>query len=222
MLSGHTLAIGALLAAGLVLISQTGHCQGSDAEPKQETPVYLASFFPRPSPFARTQTKNRLTQKKIARKLDALNTKRYRTFRVKINPVLVLIQTLDLHGEPHKTTLAFWQLGEGIATEKSMHQDNGSYHDYLITTLADDSGMDPETLKTFERFHRQYALAALLSPGLTWGHYRLLVFIEDHERRAFYEKQALKEAWTPDQLETAIRKNRYEQHDKPEKPESPD
>lgn len=203
------LLMGVLLAMALYLPCPPGPPGKTVSPDRPDVTPCLASFFPRPSTFSLSQTRNRLTQKTIARKIEALNTKRYMTFRDRVQPLLDLIRTMETHADPYGIILVYRQLGEQITREKTTYRDNDDYHDHLLKTLAQDSGIPPDALMTMERFHRLYPQAAMVSPQLTWEHYRLLLTIEDSRTRARYEQEARSLSWTPDQLGTAIRECRH-------------
>lgn len=212
---GIKLFVGILLVIGLTLPHLSDPPAKTVSSDRTELPPCLASFFPRPSTFSLSQTRNRLTQKTIARKIEALNTKRYLSFRDRVQPLLDLIRTMETHADSYGIILVYRQLGEQIAREKTTYRDNDDYHDHLIKTLAQDSEIPPDTLMTMERFYRLYPRAAMVSPQLTWDHYRLLLTIEDHGTRTRYEQEARGLSWTPDQLGAAIREGRQNRTDNP-------
>jgi hypothetical protein len=176
---------------------------------RNDDTVYLASFFPKSSPFSHSQTKNRLDRKKLSQRIDTLNKENYRMFKEKIGPVLGLINELKQNPVRDQELLIYWQLGEFLFTERKTHRDNQAYQEYLIKTLANDSGIGEEELLAMARLYECHRVAATLSLQLTWAHYKVLLPIEDDLKRQFYKSLAEENRWSPHELEKAIKDNLY-------------
>lgn len=201
-----------LLIFTLLFIVSSLSCGYADCETnnRPNDPIYMASFFPRPSPFSHTRVKNRLNRKKISRKIDAVNKENYHEFHNNIKPVIDLILDMKTHPERYHRLLIFWQLGEHIFLEKMSHSDNTVYHEYLLEKLSADLSMAPSTLHSVELLYSRYRIAATLSQRLTWEHYQVLILIEDNRERDYYQNLSEENAWSPEELENAIRKQLYQ------------
>lgn len=171
--------------------------------------VYLASFFPRFSPFSHSQAKNRLDRKKLSQKIDTLSTENYRIFKEKIGPVLELIHEMKQNPEKDQALLIYWQIGELLFTEMETHTDKQAYREYMLKTLANDSGIDEKELLAMECLYERHRVAATLSLQLTWAHYKVLIPIADDQKRQFYKTLAEENRWSPNELEQAVKDNLY-------------
>ncbi|MDR2962488.1 MAG: PDDEXK nuclease domain-containing protein [Bacteroidales bacterium] len=69
------------------------------------------------------------------------------------------------------------------------------------------------TLRQLERarqFYRTYPIASAVRSQFNWYQYRLLIQIDDADKREYYEQEALHNAWTGRQLERQINSGLYE------------
>jgi hypothetical protein len=202
-----TWAAGCLIM--LLIFTGTDHGHAGQQTDSKEPPRYLASFFPSTSPFGHSGIKNRLNRKKAARKAETANKKNYQHFRQKATPVLALIHASATHQDLARQVLVFWQLGDLIYEEKSAHKGNPQYHDLLRSSLARDSGLSIQTIGAIERMYSKYRVAADLSLQLGWGHYIILISIDDKVERTFYQTRAVEKHWTPQELGQAVKNQRY-------------
>ncbi|MXV49500.1 hypothetical protein GS399_00830 [Pedobacter sp. HMF7647] len=59
------------------------------------------------------------------------------------------------------------------------------------------SGFGHRQLELLRRFHRTFTIANALRSQLSWTQYRLLVRVEDPDKREFYEAEAVKNKVKP-------------------------
>lgn len=175
-----------------------------------EEMIYIAGFFPRSSPFSNSRAKNRIGKKKWAVQAEADTREHYRLFLEKISKLTALINGMAEDPEPYQQVLIFWQLGEQIAREKALLEENTAYHQFLMENLSNDTGIEQGRLIQIELFYRRYAVAATLSMQLAWKHYEILINIENESIRRFYQSLAVEKKWSPEELASQIRKNLYE------------
>jgi hypothetical protein len=191
------------MVTGTALADGVGEGVWNDGE------VYLASFFPKSSPFSNSQTKNRLDRKKMSQRIDALNREKYRVFKEKVGPVLELIREMKQNPVKDQALLIYWQLGEFLSAEWGSSRDDPAYREYLIKTLSNDVGIGEKELLAMTRLYECHRVAATLSLQLTWAHYKILLSIEDDLQRQFYKSLAEENRWSPHELETAVKENLY-------------
>ena len=60
------------------------------------------------------------------------------------------------------------------------------------------------------QFHRTFPIANTLYSQLSWSHYKLLIRLDNEDKRAFYIAEATKNNWTVRQLERQINSQLYE------------
>lgn len=100
-----------------------------------------------------------------------------------------------------------WQLGKRITDEQLT--ENAGYGDSIIEDLSEDLDMDESHLRRSILFYEIYNIHAPRGMNLTWSHYRELLSITDETTRTWYEKEADHQAWTRDQLLSAISRDAF-------------
>lgn len=110
----------------------------------------------------------------------------------------------------------YWKMGERIFTEEQHGKKRADYGSYLIRNLAKQlepeygSGFSPRQLERCRQFYRTYPITSTLRTQFNWSQYKLLISIEDKDKREYYELEAVKNAWTGRELERQINSNLYE------------
>ena len=110
----------------------------------------------------------------------------------------------------------YWKLGERIFIEEQKGQDRAEYGAYLLQNVALEiekefgSGFSVRQLERARRFYRTYPIATALRTQLNWYQYRLLIQIDDKDKREYYELEAANNNWTGRELERQINSGLYE------------
>ena len=110
----------------------------------------------------------------------------------------------------------YWKLGERIFIEEQKGQDRAEYGAYLLQNVALEiekefgSGFSVRQLERARRFYRTYPIATALRTQLNWYQYRLLIQIDDKDKREYYELEATNNNWTGRELERQINSGLYE------------
>lgn len=110
----------------------------------------------------------------------------------------------------------YWKLGERIFTEEQQGKDRAEYGTYLIRNLAEQiepefgSGFSVRILEQCRQFYRTFPITNALRSQLNWSQYRMLISIDDEQKREYYELEAVKNAWTGRELERQISSGLYE------------
>lgn len=110
----------------------------------------------------------------------------------------------------------YWNLGKRIFEEEQQGKERADYGTYLIKNLADNleteygSGFSERQLKFCRQFYKIYPIGNALRSQLNWFQYRLLIQIDDREKREYYELEAVNNAWTGRELERQINSQLYE------------
>lgn len=116
----------------------------------------------------------------------------------------------------HARVLMYWHIGERIYEEEQQGKDRADYGKYLIRSLAEQlepefgSGFGRRQLELVRQFYRTFPIANALRSQLSWTHYRLLIRLENEDKREFYMAEATKNNWTTRQLERQISSQLYE------------
>ena len=110
----------------------------------------------------------------------------------------------------------YWKLGERICIEEQKGQDRAEYGAYLLQNVALEiekefgSGFSVRQLERARQFYRTYPIATALRTQLNWYQYRLLIQIDDKDKREYYELEATNNNWTGRELERQINSGLYE------------
>ena len=110
----------------------------------------------------------------------------------------------------------YWELGERIFIEEQKGQDRAEYGAYLLQNVALEiekefgSGFSVRQLERARQFYRTYPIASAVRSQLNWYQYRLLIQIDDKDKREYYELEAANNNWTGRELERQINSGLYE------------
>lgn len=110
----------------------------------------------------------------------------------------------------------YWQLGKRIFEEEQQGKERADYGTYLIKNLAKQlepeygSGFSVRQLERSRQFYRIYPIATALRTQLNWSQYKMLISIDNPEKREYYELEAVNNAWTGRELERQINSQLYE------------
>ena len=110
----------------------------------------------------------------------------------------------------------YWKLGERIFIEEQKGQDRAEYGAYLLQNIAMEiekefgSGFSVRKLERARQFYRTYPIATALRTQLNWYQYRLLIQIDDKDKREYYELESANNNWTGRELERQINSGLYE------------
>lgn len=116
----------------------------------------------------------------------------------------------------HQRTLMYWHIGKRIFEEEQEGKDRADYGKYLTqliaTTLEPEygSGFSRRQIELFRQFYRVFPIANALRSQLSWTQYKLLIRIDNEDKREFYIAETVKNNWTSRQLERQIYSNLYE------------
>jgi hypothetical protein len=112
--------------------------------------------------------------------------------------------------------MMYWKLGERIMVEEQQGKERAEYGSYLLQNLAQTiepefgSGFSVRILEQCRQFYRTYPIANALRSQFNWYQYRLLIRIDNADKREYYEWEALHNAWTGRELERQINSELYE------------
>ena len=116
----------------------------------------------------------------------------------------------------HHRTHMYWHIGERIFNEEQQGKDRADYGNYLIKYLSEQlqpefgSGFSVRQLERYRQFYRAFPIASTLRTQLSWSHYRLLLPVEDNDKREYYLAETAKNNWSVRQMERQINSHLYE------------
>ena len=110
----------------------------------------------------------------------------------------------------------YWHMGKRIFEEEQQGKDRADYGTYLIKNLAKQlepeygSGFSIRQLAFCRQFYRVYPIANALRSQLNWTQYRMLIQIDDPDKRMYYELESVNNGWTARETERQINSQLYE------------
>ncbi len=110
----------------------------------------------------------------------------------------------------------YWLIGKRIYEVEQQGKDRADYGAYLIRNLAQEiepnygSGFSVRQLERSRQFYRTYPIASALRSQLNWSQYKMLMSIEDSDKREYYELESVNNAWNGRELERQINSMLYE------------
>lgn len=106
--------------------------------------------------------------------------------------------------------LMYWQIGQVIFEEEQNGKDRAAYGTFLIKSIAETlkpqfgSGFSKRQLHWCVQFYKIFPNVNALRTQLNWTQYRLLIQIDNEQKREFYLAEATKNNWSAWQLERQI------------------
>lgn len=116
----------------------------------------------------------------------------------------------------HHRTVMYWHIGERIFKEEQQGKDRADYGNYLIKYLSEQlqpefgSGFSYRQLELMRQFYRTFPIANSLRSQLSWTHYRLLLRIDNEDKREYYIAETVKNNWSVRQMERQINSQLFE------------
>ena len=110
----------------------------------------------------------------------------------------------------------YWHLGKRIFEEEQQGKQRADYGTYLIKNLAKQlepeygRGFSVRQLERCRQFYRLFPIASALRTQLNWMQYKLLIAIDNPDKREYYELEAVNNGWTGRELERQINSMLYE------------
>lgn len=110
----------------------------------------------------------------------------------------------------------YWNIGKRIFEKEQQGKERADYGSYLIKNLSKciapyyGSGFSVRQLEMCRQFYRLYPIANTLRSQLNWTQYRLLIQIEDADKREYYELESANNNWTARETERQINSLLYE------------
>ncbi|MDQ6531219.1 PDDEXK nuclease domain-containing protein [Flavobacterium sp. LHD-85] len=116
----------------------------------------------------------------------------------------------------NERTTMYWSIGKRIFEEEQQGKERADYGTYLIKYLAKQlqpeygSGFSYRQLNWYRQFYRTFPIVSTLWTQLSWSQYKLLLAIDNQNKREFYIAETVKNNWTVRQLERQINSSLFE------------
>jgi len=121
------------------------------------------------------------------------------------------IRSVDFH-----RVQLYWHIGSYIFEEEQQGKERAEYGKYIVKYLSQNltpiygSGFSTRQLYQSIQFYKTFPIVNALRSQLSWSQYRLLIRLEDVDKRTFYIYESVKNHWTSRQLERQINSHLYE------------
>jgi len=109
-----------------------------------------------------------------------------------------------------------WNIGRYIFEDEQNGEERAEYGLYLVKYLSSNlkpvfgSGYSSRQLYQFIQFYKAFPIVNALRSQLNWFQYRLLISVNDEDKREFYIAESVKNHWTGRQMERQINSSLYE------------
>ena len=116
----------------------------------------------------------------------------------------------------HALTLMYWHIGRVIMEDEQQGEARAGYGKALIKTLSAQlvveygENFSSQNLHLSRQLYQTFPIVNSVSSQLTWTHYKVLVRIDDPDKRMFYMAETQKNTWTVRQMERQINSLLYE------------
>jgi predicted nuclease of restriction endonuclease-like (RecB) superfamily len=113
-------------------------------------------------------------------------------------------------------TLMYWKIGKRIFEEEQAGKDRADYGKYIIKFLAEKlqpeygSGFSIRQLERYRQFYRTFSIASALRTQLNWTQYKILLSIDNEDKRNFYIAESIKNHWSSRQMERQVNSQLFE------------
>ncbi len=137
-------------------------------------------------------------------------------FIVDIRNIILSARTAAIRSIDFERVKMYWTLGERIFCEEQDQNDRAEYGAYMLKNLASKmerefgSGFSYRQLAFCRQFYKTYPNMNALRSQFNWYQYRLLIQIDDKDKREYYELEASNNNWTGRELERQINSGLYE------------
>lgn len=135
---------------------------------------------------------------------------------LQIQSIIASAQAKAVRSVDHERVIMYWQIGKIIFEEEQQGKDRAEYGSFLIKSISNafhpqfGTGFSIRQLEMNRQFYRTFPIANALRSQLNWTHYRLLIRMENSDKRDFYIAETEKNNWTARQLERQVNSQLFE------------
>ncbi len=116
----------------------------------------------------------------------------------------------------NERVLMYWEIGRIIFEEEQGGKNRAGYGDFLIKSLSIElqpqfgNSFSVRQLERYRQFYRMFPIASALRTQFSWTHYKILISIDNQDKREFYIAEASKNSWNARQLERQVNSQLFE------------
>jgi predicted nuclease of restriction endonuclease-like (RecB) superfamily len=133
-----------------------------------------------------------------------------------IRNLIINSQEKVIRAVDNERVVLYWNIGKRIFKEIQGGEDRAEYGKSIIKNLSNDltpvygSGYSVRQLELMRQFYKIFPNTNALYSQLSWSQYKLLIRLEDNDKREFYIAESTKNNWSGRELERQINSSLYE------------
>jgi endonuclease YncB( thermonuclease family) len=135
----------------------------------------------------------------------------YQKLVVDIRKIIAEGRTRAQKAAAEELVKTYWEVGRRICQEGLTQR--AGYAEAILEDLADELRIDHSTLLRCIHFFQTYKTLPS-AKSITWSHYKVLLPLNNAEKRKWYERLIQEEGLTAAQLAIAVKKGRFEESQK--------
>ena len=147
---------------------------------------------------------------------NKMNIQNNTTLTNDIKNLISSSQETAIKAVDNQRVILYWSVGKRIYEELQSGKDRADYGKQVIKNLSLDlepvygSGYSYRQLYLFLQFFKVFPIVNALHSQLNWTQYRLLIRLENNDKREFYVSESCKNLWSSRELERQINSSLYE------------
>ncbi|MCK5293140.1 MAG: hypothetical protein KAJ49_00700 [Arcobacteraceae bacterium] len=125
-------------------------------------------------------------------------------------------QEIAIKAVDTQRVILYWNIGKRIFEEVQDKKDRADYGKQIIKTLSVElepiygSGYSYMQLYLFLQLYKMFPIVNALRSQLNWSQYKLLIRIDNEDKREFYIAESVKNCWSKRELERQINTSLFE------------
>lgn len=147
---------------------------------------------------------------------NIVNSKNHKDFIGEIKHLILTSQDKAIRAVDFERVALYWNIGKKIFDEVQKGKDRAIYGKQIIKTLSVEleplygSGYSIRQLELMRQFYRVFTNTNTLYSQLNWSQYKLLIRLNDKDKREFYIGESVKNLWSARALQRQINSSLYE------------
>lgn len=139
-----------------------------------------------------------------------------KSFISDIRSIIITSKNNAIRSVDFERVQMYWKIGERIFVEEQQEQDRAEYGKQMLRNLAENietefgSGFSYRQLAFCRQFYRTYPKVNAVRSLFNWSQYRLLIQIDNEDKREYYGLESANNHWTGRELERQINSGLYE------------
>ena len=144
------------------------------------------------------------------------NVEDNKDFIGEIKHLIVSSQDKAIRAVDFARVVLYWNIGKRIFDEVQKGKERADYGKKIIKNLSYEleplygSGYSYRQLYLFLQFYKVFPIVNAVRSQLNWSQYKLLIRIDDNDKREFYINESIKNSWNGRELERQVNSSLFE------------